>query len=65
MRTASLGGEAVERVVALTLGPNLAAEREGGRGREGATVLVDVSDADLDGRVVLGGDETVWAKRGE
>lgn len=57
--TASLGSQAVERIVALALGPDLSAESEGGGGGEGTAVGVDIGNDDLDGGVVLGGDEAV------
>ena len=58
-RTASLGRQAVQGVVALAISADLAAERKAGGGAESTAIGVDIGDADLDGRVVLGGDETV------
>ena len=58
-RTASLGRQAVQGVVALAHGADLTAERKGGGGGERTAVGIDVANADLDGRVVLGGDEAV------
>ena len=60
-RTASLGRQAVQGVVALAHGTDLAAERKGGRGGECATLSVDVANADLDRSVILRGDEAVWS----
>ena len=57
--TSSLSSQSVERIVALALGPDLSAEGKGGGGGEGTAVGVDVGDDDLDGGVVLGGDEGV------
>ena len=60
-RTASLGRQAVQGVVALAHGTDLAAERKGGRGGECATLGVDVANADLDRSMILRGDEAVWS----
>jgi hypothetical protein len=57
MLTSGLRSEPVNRVIALTLRAYLATKREGGRSGERTTVLVDISDADLDRSVVLGSDE--------
>ena len=57
--TTRLGGQTVERVVALAHCPNLAAESERGGSGKRPSVNVDVGDSDLDRGVVLGGDETV------
>ena len=59
LRTARLGSQTVQRVIALTHSPNLTAESEGGGGGKRPAVGVDVRDGDLDRSVVLGGDETV------
>ena len=57
--TSSLGRQSVDGVVALAVGPDLSAESERGGGTKRAAVSVDVGDANLDGRVVLRGDESV------
>ena len=58
-RTTVLGGEAVDRVISLGLGTNVAREGVGGEGAVVAAVLVNTSDVDLDGSVVLGANEAV------
>ena len=62
-RTASLGRQAVQGVVALAHGTDLAAEREGSGGGECATIGIDVGNADLNRGMVLGGDKAVWDSR--
>ena len=57
--TTILGGKAVDRVIGLGLGTNVAREGVGGEGAVVATVLVNTSDVDLDGSVVLGANEAV------
>jgi hypothetical protein len=54
-----LGGEAVDRVIGLGLGTDVAREGVGGEGAVVAAVLVNTSDVDLDGSVVLGANEAV------
>ena len=63
--TSSLGRQSVDGVVALAVGPDLSAESERGGGTKRAAVSVDVGDANLDGRVVLRGDEAVCEMTGE
>ena len=60
-RTAGLGRQAVQGVIALAHSADLAAEREGSGGGECATLSVDVANADLDRSVILRGDEAVWS----
>lgn len=58
--TTLLRGDAVDRVVRVTLSPDPAADGDGGGlALDGLAVGVDVSDPELDGRVVLGVDEPV------
>lgn len=57
--TTSLRRQAVQGVVALAIRTDLTAECESGRGGEGTAVSIDIGDANLDGRVVLGGNEAV------
>lgn len=57
--TTGLRRETVQGVVALAHSPDRTAKREGGGGGECPAVRVDVNNADLDGGVVLGGDEAV------
>ena len=47
-RTASLGRQAVQGVVALAHGTDLAAERESRGGREGTAIGINVDDGNLD-----------------
>ena len=58
--TTSLGRQPVQGVVALTIGTDLAAERESRGGREGTAISIDVDDGDLDRSVVLRGNKAVW-----
>ena len=58
-RTASLGCKAVDGVVRLAHGADLAAERERRVGVLETAVGVDVADDNLDRGVVLGGNEAV------
>ena len=57
--TTSLGRQPVQGVVALTIGTDLAAERERRVGVLETAVGVDVADDNLDRGVVLGGNEAV------
>ena len=57
--TTGLCRQTVQGVVALAHRANLTAERESSRGGECPAIGVNIDDADLDGRVVLRGDETV------
>lgn len=57
--TTGLRRQPVERVVALTVCPNLSAQRKGSGGGERTTVRVNVGYGDLDGGVVLRSDQTV------
>ena len=59
MLTAGLRRKTVQGVVALAHSPDHTAEREGSGGRECPAVRVDVDNANLNGCVVLGGDEAV------
>lgn len=59
-RTAGLGRKTVDGVVGLTLGADLAAERERRVGVQEAAVGVDIANNDLDRGVVLGGNEAVY-----
>lgn len=61
--TARLRSQPVQRVIALTLRPDLSAQSECGRGGECLAIGVDVRDRNLDRSVVLGGDEAVYAKK--
>jgi len=54
-----VGGKAVDGVISLGLGTDVAREGVGGEGAGVATVLVNTADVDLDGRVVLGANEAV------
>ncbi len=60
--TTSLGSDPVDGVISLSLASNLTTKSDGGAtGLECDTGLwVDVGDGELDGGVVLGGDESVW-----
>lgn len=58
-RTAILGSQAVERVISLRLGTEEAREGIGLEGTGVATVLVNITNVDLDSGVVLGTDEAV------
>lgn len=60
VRTASLGRKAVDRVVRLAHGPDLAAECERGVRVLETTVSVNVADDDLNRGVVLGSDKAVY-----
>lgn len=60
--TTLLGSDAVDRVIAVALGTDTAADGNGGRlTLDGLSIGVNVGDLDLNGGVVLGRDETVWA----
>ena len=59
VRTARLRCQSVQRVVALAVCADLAAERERRAGRERLALSVDVHYRDLYGRMVLRGDEAV------
>ncbi|KAK8858709.1 hypothetical protein IAR55_002938 [Kwoniella newhampshirensis] len=62
--TTLLGGDPVDRVIRVTLSPDLAADGDGGGlALDGLSVGVNVGDLDLDRGVVLGGDESVCAGR--
>lgn len=58
-RTTILGGKAVERVIGLRLGADEAGEGVGGEGASVAAVLVNITNVDLNGGVVLGANEAV------
>ena len=58
--TTLLGSDPVDRVIRVTLSPDPAADGNGGRlSLDGLSVGVNVGNLDLDGSVVLGGDQTV------
>lgn len=52
----------VNRVVALALRPHESRKGVGGEGASQPARRIDVADVDLDGRVVLGGDETAGGR---
>lgn len=60
--TAILGGKAVDRVVRLGLGANVAREGVGREGAGVATVGVNVANVDLDRGVILGTDQSVGGR---
>ena len=60
--TTSLSRQPVQGIVTLTVSTDLAAKRERGGGGQGTAVGIDVNDGNLDGRVVLRGDEAVWRR---
>lgn len=63
-RTTLLGSDSVNRVVRVTLSPDLSTDGNGGSlALDGLTLRVNIGDLELDGSVVLGGDESVWGVR--
>lgn len=60
--TAILGGKAVDRVIGLGLGADVAREGVGLEGAGVATVLVNVANVDLDRGVILGTDQSVGGR---
>lgn len=60
-RTTLLGSDSVDGIVRVTLCPDLAADGNGGSlALDGLSLGINIGDSDLDGSVVLSGDETVW-----
>jgi hypothetical protein len=59
IRTTSLSSKAVDRVISLAHRADLARESEVGARGQRTTVGINVSDAELNGRMVLRGDEAV------
>ena len=57
--TTILGGKAVDGVISLGLGTDVAREGIGGEGAGVATVLVNTANVDLDRGVVLGANKAV------
>jgi len=57
--TSLLGSQSVDRVVGLSVSPDLSDESDGkSSGLDGNSRSINVSDGDLDGSVVLGVDES-------
>ena len=59
IRTTILGGKAVDGVISLALGTNVAREGVGGERAGVTTVLINITNVELDRGVVLGTDQAV------
>lgn len=62
--TAILSSQPVDRIVGFARGANEAAEGIGDKGTCHAASVVNIANVDLDGSVVLGGDEAVGGGAG-